>query len=152
MQDTLALIAFLTAVIVAAATGVGYKPGAWYAALAKPSWTPPGWLFGPVWLVMYTVVAVAGWLVWKVDGPGAALALWSIGLVFNAAWSWIMFKQRQIGWALVDMIAMWISVALFIAVAWPVSPTAASLFIPYLAWVSFALALNATIWRMNPNT
>jgi tryptophan-rich sensory protein len=60
-----------------------------------------------------------------------------------------MFKQRQIGWALIDMIAMWISVAAFIAVAWPISRTAAVLFMPYLAWVSFALALNATIWRMN---
>ena len=143
------LIIFLVLVGVAASTGTLVQPGPWYDALAKPAWTPPGWLFGPVWLVLYVMIAVAGWLVWREAGLGLLIGIWGLQLVLNMAWSWIMFGQHQIGLAFADIVAMWLAIAAFIVLAWPVQQTAALLFVPYLAWVSFAAALNFAIWRLN---
>ena len=126
-----------------------YKPGDWYVALSKPDWTPPGWLFGPVWTILYVMIAIAGWLVWQRAGVAAVFWVWLAQLAFNMAWSWIMFGQQQIGWAFADIVLLWISIVLFLVLAWPASQTAALLFLPYLAWVSFAAALNFTIWRLN---
>lgn len=145
----LTLLPFILAVALVAAVGGTFKPGAWYLALAKPTWTPPGWLFAPVWSVLYVMIAVAGWLVWRKAGFGLVLGIWALQLVLNMAWSWIMFGQHQIGWALVDIIGLWLAIAAFTLLAWPLSPTAAALFVPYLAWVSFATALNFAIWRLN---
>lgn len=147
----LALFGFLALVAAAALTGAQFQPGAWYAELAKPSWTPPGWLFGPVWTVLYVAIAVAGWLVWRSDKRlTVPLAFWIAQLVLNAAWSWLFFGLHRPGAALVDIVAMVVLLAAFVATAWPVSRTASLLFVPYLAWVAFATALNAAVWRLNP--
>jgi tryptophan-rich sensory protein len=143
------LIFFLLLVGAAAWTGATFSPGPFYAALAKPDWTPPDWLFAPVWSVLYIMIAVAGWIVWRAQGLGAALWIWLIGLGLNTAWSWFMFGRKQIDLALFDIAALWIAILAFILTAWPVRRTAALLFVPYLLWVSFAVALNFEIWRLN---
>lgn len=150
VSDWLSLLPFILAVFVVAASGAVFMPGEWYRSLNKPSWTPPSWLFAPAWTVLYIMIAVAGWLVFKAEGGRAALAVWAANLVFNAAWSWLMFGRRQIALALGDALAMLATIVLFIVLAAPVSPAAAWLFVPYLAWVSFAAFLNFTILRLNP--
>lgn len=149
MSNAVSLIIFLGLVVMAAATGAQFVPGPWYEALTKPWWTPPNWVFPVAWTALYIMIAVAGWRVWRSEGAGAALAVWAIGLVLNAAWSWIMFSRHEIGLALADLALLWLSIAAFIVLALPVDRLAAYLFVPYLAWVSYAGALNLAIWRMN---
>lgn len=149
MSNWVSLLPFLAIVGAAAASGAVFMPGSWYASLRKPTWTPPDWLFGPAWTVLYIMIAVAGWLVWSVDGFGIALAVWGANIFFNAAWSWLMFGRHRIELAFLDALAMLLTIVAFIAVAKTSSPTAALLFIPYLAWVVFAAALNFEILRRN---
>ena len=148
MYPLLAVFVLLTAA--AAAFGAMFMPGEWYVALRKPAWTPPDRVFGPVWTVLYVLIAVAGWLVWRAQGLGRILTIWAVGLVLNALWSWLFFGRHWIGVALVDIFALWLTIAAFIIAAWPVDRIASLLFAPYLAWVSLATALNFAIWRMNP--
>ena len=150
MTQYLSLLVFIGFVCCAAITGAMFPTGDWYEALNRPWWTPPNWLFPIAWTVLYLMIAVAGWRVWKADGVGAALVIWAIGLALNAAWSWLMFGEHKIGWALADLTAMWISIVAFIWLAWPIDRTAAYLYLPYLVWVSYAGALNFYIWRANP--
>lgn len=150
MKRLISLAAFVVLVALVAAVSSHFMPGAWYAGLAKPSWTPPNWLFAPVWSVLYLMIALAGWLVWQEPETTAAWPLWGAQLALNGAWSWLMFGQHRIGWALVDIALLWLSIAAFIAVAWRGNRPAALLFAPYLAWVSYAAALNAAVWRLNP--
>lgn len=140
---------FILLVFAAAMSGAFFKPGVWYAGLNKPSWTPPDWLFPVAWTVLYLMIAVAGWLVWKSQGLGLALLIWFVHLGFNAAWSYYMFGANRIDLAMYDVTAMWITLAAFIVVAWPISSTASLLMVPYLAWVSFAAALNWRVWQLN---
>lgn len=143
------LVAFLGLNFLAALTGALFRPGSWYAGLAKPGWRPPDSLFGPVWAVLYVSIAVAGWLVWQRTGFGTAILVYLVSLVFNAGWSVIFFGLRRIDWGLAWMIGLWLSILATILVFAPVSTTAALLLLPYLAWVSFAAALNFAIWRLN---
>ena len=149
MAHWASLIVFLAVVALAAFFGANFEPGDWYQSLTKPDWTPPNWLFGPVWTVLYVLIAVAGWLVWRASGLSSALVVWGIGLVLNGLWSFLMFGQNQIGLALVDISALWLAIATFIVLAWPVSRLAAFLFVPYLLWVSYASALNCALWQLN---
>lgn len=150
MSSYIPLGAFLALVFVAASSGALFQPGAWYASLNKPSWTPPNWLFPVAWSVLYLLIAIAGWKVWQVEGIKTALIVWGISLLINMSWSYIMFERKEIGLALVDLILLWISIVAFMVLAWPVSQTATYLFIPYLIWVSIAGALNFSVWRLNP--
>lgn len=143
------LIFFLLLVGAAAWSGATHLPGPFYAALAKPDWTPPDWVFAPVWWVLYVMIAVAGWIVWRAQGLGTALWIWLLGLALNAAWPWFMFGRKQIDLGLFDIVALWLAILAFILTAWPVRRTASLLFVPYLLWVSFAAALNFEIWRLN---
>jgi translocator protein len=143
------LIPFIAIVAGAAISGARFMPGPWYATLRKPRWTPPDWLFGPAWTILYAMIAVAGWLVWSAQGFGLALVVWGCNLAFNAAWSWLMFGRHRIGWAFMDAIAMLVTILAFIIIARPISPTAAMLYIPYLGWVAFAAALNFEILQRN---
>ena len=145
----LTLLPFLGLVAIVATSGAMFQPGDWYQALTKPSFTPPGWVFGPVWTIIYLLIAVAGWLVWRAEGLGILLVVWLIQLALNMAWSWIMFGRHEIGWALADIVALWCTVALFIMLAWTKVPVAVGLFGVYLAWVTFATALNLRIWQLN---
>lgn len=124
-------------------------PGAWYASLAKPEWNPPSWIFGPVWSVLYLSMAVAAWLVWRKGGQGHALRLYIVQLALNAAWTPVFFGAHQLGAALLVILALWLAILLTLRAFWRISMPAGLLFVPYLAWVSFASFLNFTLWRMN---
>jgi translocator protein len=121
----------------------------WYPTLNKPSWNPPSWLFGPVWTVLYIMMAVAAWLVWKQDDSRPALILWGGQLALNLAWSFLFFGARSPILGLIDIIAMWLSIAATIFLFAQKSRVAAYLMVPYLCWVSFATALNAAIVMLN---
>lgn len=126
--------------------------GAWYAALNKPSWNPPAWIFGPTWTLLYILMAVAAWLVWRRGGfteQGRPLMLYFVQLALNAAWTPIFFGAHAVGWALLEIIALWIAIALSLISFLRVSPAAGWLLVPYLAWVTFATLLTFTLWRMN---
>jgi len=136
----------------AALPGVVFMPGEWYASLQKPSWTPPNWIFGPVWSALYTIMGVAAWLVWKRGGFGrqrAALSLFLLQLLFNGLWSPLFFGLHKPGLALANLLLLWLSLAATVAAFWKARPVAGALLVPYLAWVSFAGALNFAIWRLN---
>lgn len=150
MTKYASLLVFILVTVLTATSGSYFQPGAWYAGLAKPEWTPPGWLFPIAWFILYFMIAIAGWLAWRTQGLGAALGFWIAQLIFNAAWSYIMFGAHQIGWALADLAAMWLMILAFILTVWNSSRLAAWLFVPYLAWASFAGALNYAVWQMNP--
>lgn len=146
-----ALAVFFLLVAAAAFFGATFRPGAWYAALQKPSWTPPNSVFSPVWTVLYIMIALAGWLVWRAGGDNRpALLFWGIALVLNGLWSWFFFGQHWIGVALIDIVALLVAILGFILTARGVSPAASALFVPYLAWVSYATTLNFAMWRLHP--
>jgi translocator protein len=152
MRQILGLIGWLLAAFAAAGIGSLFSPGAWYAQLDKPSWNPPGWIFGPVWTALYTMMAIAAWLVWRRGGfAGApvALALFGAQLVLNAMWSWLFFGLHRPALALVDIVALLVAIAATIVAFWQHSRPAALLLVPYLGWVGFATALNLTLWRLN---
>ncbi len=124
----------------------------WYAALHKPSWTPPAWLFGPAWTVLYISMAVAAWRVWREGGwrpHRVALGLFLLQLMFNGLWSPLFFGLHRPGLSLVDSVLIWLALLATLVAFWRVSPPAGALLVPYLAWVTFATALNFTIWRLN---
>jgi translocator protein len=121
----------------------------WYASLAKPSWTPPGWVFGPVWSVLYLSMAIAAWLIWQRGNATVPMIVFGIQLVFNAAWSWLFFGLHSPGVAFVDIILLWVAIVATAVAFWRRSMLAGILFVPYLAWVSFAAVLNFAIWRLN---
>lgn len=150
MPSIVALIIFLVVVFAVGASGSIVSGGPWYEALSKPSWTPPGWLFGPVWTLIYISIAIAGWLVWKQVGfSPSVFAFFVVQLVLNAAWSWTFFGAHRIGLALVDIVLLWIAIVGTIVTFLPVVPLAGWMLVPYLLWVSFATALNFSIWRLN---
>jgi translocator protein len=149
MQSFAAFVVFALLVVVAASSGATFMPGEWYAALNKPAWTPPDWLFPVAWTILYIMIALAGWLAWRAAGWSAAVAIWGVALILNALWSYLMFGRHDIGLALVDVAALWLAIAAFIWTAWPLDARAAALFVPYLLWVTFAAALNFAVWQMN---
>ncbi|MDT8344340.1 MAG: TspO/MBR family protein [Thermohalobaculum sp.] len=153
VNAALALAVFIGANVATAASGAIFKPGAWYEGLNHPSFRPPNWLFGPVWTVLYCMIAAAGYLVWRETGwIGGAfpLAIYFGHLVINFGWSYLFFGARRPDWAFFEVIGLWLSIVATIAVFAPISETAAWLLAPYLAWVSFAAFLNWTLWRLNP--
>jgi len=122
----------------------------WYAGLAKPGFNPPDQLFGPVWTVLYALMAIAAWLIWKrPDSPRrrTALVWFGIQLALNFGWSLLFFRDHQIGAALVEILLLWLAIALTMALFFRLSRAAGWVFVPYLAWVSFASVLNIAIWR-----
>jgi benzodiazapine receptor len=125
--------------------------GSWYAGLAKPSWNPPSWIFGPVWTVLYAMMAVAGWLVWRRGGSQSRIALrwFAIQLALNVGWSAVFFGLQLPGVAFVEILALWVAIATTLVTSWKVSRAAGILLAPYLLWVSFATILNFAIWRLN---
>ena len=147
----LGLAAFGAAVVAAALVGVLGVSGtpAEYQSLEQPSWAPPSWLFGPVWTVLYAMIAVAGWLVWRRTGWTTALTVYAVQLVLNALWTPIFFGFGRYGLALVDIAVLWVLIGVTIWLFRPVSRVAAALLLPYWAWVTFATALNAFIWNAN---
>ncbi len=124
----------------------------WYAGIAKPSWTPPDWLFGPVWSLLYAMMAVAVWLVWRQSDwktAKAALLWFAAQLVLNSVWSVLFFGMQQPAWSMVEVFFLWLAILMTIRAFWPISRLAAGLLVPYLLWVSFASVLNVGIWQLN---
>lgn len=151
-MSVLGLVVWLVLSFSAAALGGFFMPGDWYASLKKPSWNPPGWIFGPVWSALYTMMGVAAWMVWK-RGCFAAqrwpLTAFLFQLALNALWSPLFFGLREPGWAFAEIILLWLAISWTISEFWRTHRVAAGLLIPYLAWVSFATVLNGTLWRLN---
>jgi len=155
-RNAAALAVCLAACFGAAVIGAlftGQAVGTWYQQIRKPGFSPPDWVFGPVWTALYAMMAVAAWLVWrKGDAAGrtVALTLFGVQLALNAAWSPIFFGLRSFGWALADIVALWLAIVATLVAFLRVSAPAGLLLVPYLAWVSFAAVLNFGIWRLNP--
>jgi benzodiazapine receptor len=137
----------------AALVGSHFQPGKWYEGLIKPALTPPGWVFALVWTLLYTMMGVAAWLVWKRHGYVAAsgslwLFLFQLGL--NTLWSYLFFGLQNPGLAFLDIVALWLAILATIISFFRHYRLAGQLLLPYLVWVSFALYLNLQFWRLNP--
>lgn len=154
-RQVLGLIVLLGICFGAAAVGSAWTVPSidgWYAALAKPRWTPPNWLFGPVWTALYCAMAVAAWLVWRRHGwagARAAMVLFAGQLALNVAWSGLFFGLKSPGLGLVDILLLWLAIAATLGAFWRKSVVAGLLLAPYLAWVTFAMALNYAVWQLN---
>lgn len=153
--QALGLAGWLLLAFAAAAAGglASANAGNFYRELVRPSWAPPGWLFGPVWSVLYIMMGTAAWLVWRARGfanARAALTVFVVQLAANALWTWLFFVWRQGALAFAEIVVLWALIALTIALFRRVSKAAAWLLVPYLAWVSFATALTLATWRLNP--
>ena len=154
-RQALGLVVALAVTFAAAGIGsvfTSQSVGDWYQQIAKPSWTPPGWLFGPVWTVLYTLMAVAAWLVWRQGGWGEArlaLGLYAGQLVLNAAWSALFFGARLPGPAFAELVVLWLMIVATTAAFFRKSAVAGVLMLPYAGWTAFAGALNFALWRMN---
>jgi len=150
-SDVLALGGFGLAVLLVAVLGGFGASGSssTYADLDKPFFAPPSWLFGPVWTVLYVMIAVAGWLVWRQVTWDRALTVYAVQLVLNAAWTPLFFGSDRYGLALVEILLLLAAVVATIVLFWGRSRVAALLLVPYAAWVAFATALNAGIWVLN---
>lgn len=124
----------------------------WYPALKKPAWNPPSWLFGPVWTLLYICIAISGWLVWR-EAPEKTITLpmifFLIQLILNGLWSYLFFGRQNPGAAFVDIVILWLLIALYAVFSWDVSRIASLLFVPYFLWVGFASLLNFSIWTLN---
>ncbi len=149
LQEWLPLGGFLLATFAAAASGAIFTPGAWYERMSKPSWNPPNWLFAPAWTVLYILMAVAAWWVWKVDGFGLPIWLWVVQLVLNFAWSWLFFGRKRPDLAFYELVAMWLAIVATTVAFAGVRTDAALLMLPYIAWVTFAGVLNLKLWQLN---
>lgn len=153
--QVIGLVGWLALTFVAAGIGsiASMDAQAFYAQLIKPAWAPPASLFGPVWSVLYLLMGVAAWLVWRerpsqsVDG---ALGLYLMQLAANALWSWLFFAWHKGAVAFGEILLLWALIAATIAAFWRISRLASALLLPYLAWVSFAAALNWVLWLRNP--
>lgn len=139
-----------------AAAGIGglasVDAGTFYASLMLPRWAPPAWLFGPVWLVLYGMMGVAAWLVWRAGDAASrrhALVLFVAQLLANALWSWLFFRWRLGGLAFVDIVVLWVLVLATTRAFWRINTVAGAMMIPYALWISFAAALNYVAWRGN---
>jgi len=149
------LLAWLAIVFVAAALGAFASRDAsvFYGELAKPGWAPPAAVFGPVWSVLYGLMAVAAWLVWReraAAGRGAALSLFIAQLVANALWSWLFFGWHRGALAFGDVLLLLGLVIGTVIAFWRIRRAAGWLLLPYAAWVSFASALTWAVWQANP--
>lgn len=143
-----AAVGILAGLVTAPQIDLWYEP-----QVTKPAFTPPNWLFGPVWTVLYALMAVSAWLAWREAGwPRIrdGWALWAVQLVLNLAWSFLFFRLHRTGWALADIGLLFAAIGLTMRAFWPFSRLAAWLLVPYLAWVGYAGLLNFAIWRLNP--
>lgn len=124
-----------------------------YARLDRPFWAPPAWLFGPAWTVLYLLMALAAWLVWRThrwEGAASAMVLFVVQLAVNASWSWFFFAWRLGFWAFFDAVALWLLVGATLFAFWSRHRLAGLMLVPYWLWVSFATALTWSVWQRNP--
>ena len=153
-RQVLGLLGWLLLTFAAAAVGAvaSAEARAFYGQLLRPSWAPPGWLFAPVWSVLYILMGVAAWLVWRAYGfkrGRAALAYFIVQLAANALWTWLFFVWHQGALAFAEILLLWCLIVATVAAFWRLSSLAAVLLLPYLAWVTFASALTFSTWQLN---
>ncbi len=144
------LALFILIVFVVAAGGWFFKPGAWYAEIWKPAWTPPNWLFPVVWPVLYVLIAIAGWLIFSRPDTTGAKYLWGVQLVLNGIWTWIFFGLHDTMLALLDIVALLACIAAVMIVSYRKQRSVSWLFLPYLVWIAYAASLNGAIAFGNP--
>jgi len=155
LKQIIGLIAWLAACFLTAAIGAAasVQAGSFYTQLVRPEWAPPAEWFGPVWTILYALMGIAAWLVWRVGGfrtaPGA-LVLFLFQLAVNALWSWLFFAWHFGALAIADIVLLWLLILATHIAFWRIRPLAGVLLIPYLFWVSFATALNYAVWKLNP--
>lgn len=149
-MDWVLFLTFLAACGAAAATGALIQPGEWYAALKKPSWTPPNWVFPVVWTTLYILMAWSAARVAGVGGSAQALAFWALQMALNTLWTPVFFGLKRMKAGMAVMVCLWLSVAATTVAFLSVDVIAGLMFVPYLVWVSIAGALNFTVMRMNP--
>ncbi|HDQ40307.1 MAG TPA: tryptophan-rich sensory protein [Desulfonatronum sp.] len=150
------LLAWLAVTFIAAAIGSAASVNApfFYTQVAKPAWAPPGYVFGPAWTVLYILMGLAAWLVWRVKkfkSACAALSLYLIQLVFNALWSWLFFVWNLGLLSFIDILVLLVLILITTFYFWRIKPLAGALLMPYLIWVIFAAFLNFSLWRLNPH-
>lgn len=145
------VLALFIVVVVAVGAVIGTQsiPGAWYEGLNKPPFNPPNWIFGPVWFTLYVMIAIAGWRTFMRDRTGTPMKIWYGQMVLNWAWSPIWFIGQMIWPAFAVIVLIWLSIVSFILISWNRDRPSALLFVPYLAWVSFASLLNLSIGILN---
>ena len=151
-HSLLGYFAWLALCFAASASAVFVSTGGWYAALRKPAWNPPTWVFGPAWTLLYILMETAAWLVWREGGwkaQGGALVLFLVQWLLNALWTPLFFGMHETGLAFAEIMLLWVMIVLTLKAFWKVKASAGLLMLPYLAWVTFAAALNFSIWRMN---
>lgn len=149
----LALLVLATAAAAIAGASGSVQSAAFYLQLSRPSWAPPAQVFGPVWSVLYILMALAAWTVVRAWGwPGArpAIALYVVQLAFNGLWPWLFFRWRLGGLAYIEILVLWLLLVLIVTVFFRARRLAGVLMLPYLAWVTFAAALTYSVWRRNP--
>lgn len=154
-QQVLGLVAWLLVCFIAAAVGgaASIQAGPFYTQLLRPAWAPPAAVFGPVWTVLYVLMGIAAWQVWRVDGFRAAksaLTLFLVQLALNALWSWLFFGWHRGALAFADIVLLLALILATLFAFWRIKPLAGALIVPYLLWVTFALALNYSVWQLNP--
>lgn len=153
--SVLALAGFLAATFLVAGVSTTFTISAiptWYASLAKPSFNPPDAVFGPVWTLLYTLMAIAAWLIWKRPDSllrRAGLRMFGLQLALNFIWSLLFFRYHSIGVAFEEVLLLWLAILVTTGIFFRVSKAAGWMFVPYLGWVSFASVLNFAIWRLN---
>lgn len=155
VTQSLGLAGWLLASFATGAIGgfASINAAGFYGQLVQPAWAPPAWVFGPVWTALFLLMGIAAWLVWRkhgFGGAGSALKLYAAQLVANALWTWLFFAWRQGILAFAEISVLWLLIAATVLLFWRLHRLAAVLLLPYLAWVSFAAALNFTLWRLNP--
>ncbi len=149
-MDWMLFLTFLAATFTAGATGSMFEPGEWYKNLDKPVWTPPGWAFPLVWVILYVAMAYAAMRVAGVPGSAQALAFWALQIALNTLWSPVFFGLKRMRAALVVLVCLWLAVAATMVSFFLLDPIAGMLLIPYLVWVTIAGALNASVLMRNP--
>ena len=154
-KQILGLLAWLAISFCAAGVGglASADAATFYRELARPRWAPPGWLFAPVWSLLYLLMGIAAWLVWRERGfrnASFALSLFLVQLGANALWTWLFFVWHRGAFAFAEILVLWLSILGTIIAFWRVRPLAGVLLLPYLGWVTFASALTYSIWKRNP--
>lgn len=153
-KGLISLASWSLLVFATAAIGALASRGAedFYQRLQLPVWAPPASVFGPVWTVLYVLMALAAWLVWRTGAEDRkrALALFVVQLAFNALWSWLFFGFRLGGLALVNIVVLWVLTFSALVAFWRIRSLAGAMLVPYLLWISFATILNLVVWRLNP--
>lgn len=154
-QKWLGLLAWVAVAFIPAATAAFVDTGTWYDSLNRPAWTPPSWVFGPVWTLLYLLMGIAAWRVWAREGFGdrrtrLALVLFLVHLILNAAWTWFFFGLHMLTAAAVEIVVLWAVILALVVIFWQCDRLAGTLLVPYLLWVTYATTLSIGFAVMNP--